>query len=87
MTLNKKSFRKTKVFHNFSLFSLFCHFFLLGLIYDKSHTTIFSVEKSASKLVLRGRKWLEDLDSIFAQVSIETLFVVFLYSFCNRKKK
>ena len=82
MTLDIILFRKKSKFLGQILlpFSLFVY--LLPILTNKYPNTTLSVfEEDANIYLLRAEIWLDGFDSVFWQVSIEFLFVVFCCSF------
>ena len=80
MTLDTILFRK-----KIKIITYFCPFlffvYLLPSLTNKSPNTTLSVfEEGANEYNLSAELWLEGFDSVFWQVSIEFLFVVFCCS-------
>ena len=87
MTLDIILFRK-KIQNYYIIlpFSLFVYL-LPSLINKWPQTTLSVYEEGAIEYILRVKIWLEDFDSVFWQVSIEFLFVVFFVVLFSRLKK
>ena len=81
MTLDVILFRKkkSKVLNTFKFFCPFLFFgYLLPRLTDEwPHNTLSVFEEGAIEYILRAKIWLDGFDSVFWQVSIEILFVVF----------
>ena len=69
--------KKTKLLHTFALFSFLSTCYLVSLINGHTNTTLSVSEEGANEYILRAEIWLDGFDSVFWQVSIEFLFVVF----------
>ena len=81
MTLDVILFRKMiKIITYFSPF-LFFVYLLPSLTNEWPHTALMVFEEGAVEFILRAKMWLDGLNSVFWQVSIEYLFVVFCCSF------
>ena len=88
MTLDIILFRKkVKIIRYFFPFLFFVY--LLPSLTNKWPNTPLSVfEEGANEYILRAEIWLDGFDSVFWQVSIEFLFVVFFcFSFSLLKEK
>ena len=88
MTLKLFFFKKTKVLLSFSL--IFClndlkllifYLLLLSVINEKSNTAMSALEAGAIEPPLSGKIRLYVFDSVFSQILIEFLFVVFICLF------
>ena len=65
----------SKVLHTFAL--RFFVYLLPGLTNEMPHTTLSLFEEGAIEYILRAKIWLDGFDSVFWQLSIEFLFVIF----------
>ena len=81
MTLDIILFRKKiKIITYFCPF-LFFVYLLPSLTNKWPNTTLSVFEEGANEYLLRAEKWHDGFDSVFCQVPIEILFVVFCCSF------
>ena len=81
MALDINFFRK-----KIKIITYFCPFvffvYLLPSLTNKwLQTTLSVLEDGAIEYILRAKIWLDGFDSVFWQISIEFLFVVFCCSF------
>ena len=81
MTLDIVLFRKKIKFITYFCPYLFFVYLLPSLTHKWPNTTLSVFEEGANKYILRAEIWLDGFDSVFWQVSIEFLFVVFLLFF------
>ena len=90
MTLDIILFRKKNqnyyILLSFLSTFLFFVYLLPSLTHKWPNTTLLVFEEGANKYILRAEIWLDGFDSVFWQVSIEFLFVVFCCSFSRLKK-
>ena len=78
-------FSEKKIITNFCHFLFFVYCYLVSFI--KWPNTALSVfEEGANDYILRAEIWLDGFDSVFWQVSIEFLFVVFVVLFSRLNK-
>ena len=80
MTLDIILFRKKSIITYFCPF-LFFVYLLPSLTNKWLNTTLSVLEDEAIEYILRAKVWLDGFDSVFWQISIEFLFVVFCCSF------
>ena len=81
MTLDIILFRKkSKIITYFCAFLFFVYLFPI-LTNKWLNTTLSVFEEGANEYILRAEIWLDGFESVFWQVSIEFLFVVFCCSF------
>ena len=86
MTLDIILFRKKN--QNYYILLPFSFFvYLLPSLTNKwLHNTLSVFEEGAIEYNLRAKIWLDGFDSVFWQVSIDILFVVFLFVLFSRLK-
>ena len=69
--------KKIKIITFFCPFLIFVYF-LPSLTNKWPNTTVLVFEEGANEYILKAEIWLDGLGSVFWQVSIEFLFIVFL---------
>ena len=83
MALNVILFRKKN--KSITLALRFFVYLLLSLTNEWPRNTLLLFEEDAIEYILRAKIWLDGLDSVFWQVSIEILFVFLLFSLAALK--
>ena len=78
MTLDIIFFQKNIKFITYFWLFLFFVYLLPSPTTKWPHTILLVFEEGKIKYILGAKIWLDDFDSVFRQVSIELLFVIFL---------
>ena len=81
MTLDIMLFRKKIKIITYFCPSVFFVHLLPSLTHKWPNTTLLVFEEGANEYILRAEIWLDGFDSVFWQVLIELLFIVFLLFF------